>query len=190
MQQPVVGFAILLLVVAGAFLLLLVLAGQFRQLPRFAESAVLAGTWFLLVLAGTFCRDMLVLLFTIPLLLVSLAMAAVVWRSSGSFRKRAAATVRYWAGALAIASAAVYFGAMAADLQCIRQTCHGQYTPHPPHPLRDMILWLPAPLLVAIGLKLSGKSGKTAVGVAAVALWLIDPAILMTVDWLQPSLGM
>ena len=84
----------------------------------------------------------------------------------------------------------IRFGVMAAYLQCIRQMCHGQYTPAPPHPLRDMILWLPAPVLVAIGLKLSGRFDQAAIGVAAVALWLVDPAILMMVDGLQPSLGM
>jgi hypothetical protein len=84
----------------------------------------------------------------------------------------------------------VYFGAMASDLQCIRQNCHGQYTLAPPHPLRDIVLWLPAPLLVALGLKLSRQFDKAAIGVAAAALWLIDPTILLMVDWLQPSLGM
>jgi hypothetical protein len=43
--------------------------------------------------------------------------------------------------------------------------------------------------VVALGPKLSRQFDRTAIGVAA-ALWLIDPAILIMVDWLQPSLGM
>jgi len=117
-------------------------------------------------------------------------MSAILWRSTGTLRSRAAATVCYCAGVLTIAAAVVYFGAMASELQCIRQNCHGQCTPAPPHTLRDIVLWLPAPLLVTLGLKLSKQFDKAAIGVAAVALWLIDPAILMMADWLQPSLGM
>src|ERR1700722_7106527 len=104
-MQPVAGFAILLSLVAIGLLLMLVVAGYFPPLSRPFQTALFTLAWFLLVAAGTFCRDILVILITLPLLLGSLLISAVLWRSTGTFRKRAAATLCYWAGVLMIATA-------------------------------------------------------------------------------------
>ena len=139
---------------------------------------------------ASFCRDVGVILITGPSLLASLAICAILWRTAGTFRSRAGATVCYWAGVLTIAAAVFHFGIMADELQRIRENCHGAYTPPPPHPLRDMILWSPGALLLSLGLRLSRHFDRTAIGVAVVALWLVGPVILMMVDWLQPPQGM
>jgi len=165
------------------------LTGKSAGVNRQFELPLFGAGWILLVAAGFFARDVMLVAVTFPSMVIICSVAAVLWRASAPGWSRRA-TACYWIGVLLAIAGAVHFGLIAYDIQCIERTCHGPYGPPQPHVVRDLVLWsLPAAVICA-GLRLSGQFSATGVVLAGAALLLLNPAILFLVAWLQPPLGM
>ena len=98
------------------------------RIPGARDFALFGFVWILLVIAGTFSRDVMLIIIALPLAIVSIALSAVLWSSSASRWNRPASTF-YWAGVLSVIFGAIHFGLIALDIQCIRSNCHGRYNP-------------------------------------------------------------
>jgi len=169
---------------------ILAICNRVPRIPRRSEFVVFAAGWICLVIAGTFCRDVLMIFITFPLIFVSFAIAALLWRSSG-FAWGKASTLCYWAGALSVIVGAVRFGIMAALIQCIDTLCHPlEYLPPRPNVAIEVALWSMSAIIVCFGLILSKQFGRIGIGIPVTLLLLLNPAILLMVAWLHPSMGM
>jgi hypothetical protein len=149
-----------------------------------------AAGWISLLIAGTLCRDLFLIVITFPLIFVSFAIAALLWRSSGLAWSKVS-SLCYWAGALSVIVGAVRFGIMAQLIQCIDTQCHPlESLPRRPHVVIELILWAVSAILVCVGLILSRQFDRIGIAIPVMLVLLLNPAILLMVAWLQPSLGM
>ena len=172
---------------------ILALYERFPRVPRRFESALFASGWLCLVVAGVFCRDMTMIIVSLPIIFVPFGIAAVLWRSSASAWGRVS-TIYYWAGVLSIMVGAVRFGFLAALIQMIDTNYFNYYRPvyipPQPHVALEIIFWSVPTLLVGRGLSLSKEFGRIGIAVAVFFLLLLNPAILLVTAWLRPPLSM
>jgi hypothetical protein len=169
---------------------ILAICNRVPRIPRRSECVVFAAGWICLVIAGTLCRDVLMIVITFPLIFVSFGIAALLWRSSG-FAWGNVSTLCYWVGALSVIVGAVRFGIMAALIQCIDTHCHPlEYLPPRPHVALELILWSMSAIIVCLGLILSRQFGRISIAIPVTLLLLLNPTILLMVAWLQPTMGM
>lgn len=151
---------------------------------------VFAAGWTCLVIAGTLCRDVLTIIVTLPLVFVSFAVAALLWRSSASPWGNVA-NLCYWVGVLSIIVGAVRFGIMAQLIQCLDNHCHPlESLPLRPHVAIEVMLWSASALIVCLGLSLSRQFSRIAIAISVTLLLLLNPTILLMAAWLQPTMGM
>lgn len=158
---------------------------RFPRVPRESRLVFFAAGWACLLIACMECRDVLLFLITFPLILVSLGIAALLWRSPASAWGKVS-TLCYW-----VIVGVIRFGMIVALTQAIETHVHPpEMLPPRPHVEIELVFWAVPALIIWVSLSLSRHCGGIGIAIPVTLLVLLNPAILLMVAWLQPSMGM